>query len=171
MEEKENNEPLASRPAGGLRLAAALVFALLLASGCAKYPASMDSLGGTVTGQSVVRSARAAVGTPYRPGGDSLREGFDCSGLVCWAYAKNGVSLPRTTVEQRNLGRSVSKGSLQPGDIVVFNIRRGLHTGIYTGDGKFIHSPSRGKTVREESLNQAYWAERFVEGRRPRQVQ
>ena len=169
-----------SRPAvrkGALfaRLARALVPALLplllLASGCAKYPASTAPLGGTVTGQAISRTAHSAVGTPYWPGGDSLRKGFDCSGLVCWAYAKNGVALPRTTVEQKRVGRSVSRSDLQPGDVVVFNIRRGLHTGIYTGDGKFIHSPSRGKTVREEDMSQKYWKEAFVEGRRHRQVQ
>ena len=153
------------------RLGAALLLLLLLASGCAKYPASTDPLGATVAGQSISRAARSAVGTPYRPGGDSLRSGFDCSGLVCWAYAKNGVPLPRTTVEQRRVGRSVSRSDLQPGDVVVFSIRRGLHTGIYTGDGKFVHSPSRGKTVREEDMNLSYWKDSFVEGRRPRQVQ
>ena len=149
----------------------AVLLVLLLASGCAKYPASTEPLGGTVAGKAISRTARSAVGTPYRPGGNSPRSGFDCSGLVCWAYAQNGVSLPRTTVEQKNIGRAVSKDRLQPGDVVVFNIRRGLHTGIYTGDGKFIHSPSRGKTVREESLNQKYWKDRFVVGRRHRQVE
>ena len=153
------------------RLTAIVLLLMLFASGCAKYPASTAPLGGTVTGQAVSRAARSAVGTPYRPGGETLTSGFDCSGLVCWAYAKNGVALPRTTVEQRRVGRSVSWSDLQPGDVVVFNIRRGLHTGIYSGDGKFIHSPSRGKTVREEDINQAYWKEKFLEGRRPRQVQ
>lgn len=160
---------LFSRLARGL--APALLVLLLLASGCAKYPASTAPLGGTATGKAISRTARSAVGTPYRPGGDSPQAGFDCSGLVCWVYAKNGVPLPRTTVEQRKIGRSVDKSDLQPGDVVVFNIRRGLHTGIYTGDGKFIHSPSRGKTVREEDLNQAYWKDAFIEGRRHRQVQ
>ena len=154
-------------PIPWFRPLSAMLLVLLLASGCAKYPASTEPLGGTV----ISRTARSAVGTPYRPGGNSPKSGFDCSGLVCWAYAQNGVSLPRTAVEQRNIGRAVPKDRLQPGDVVVFNIRRGLHTGIYTGDGKFIHSPSRGKTVREENLNQQYWKDRFVVGRRHRQVE
>ena len=158
-------------PIPWFRPLSAMLLVVLLASGCAKYPASTEPLGGTVAGKAISRTARSAVGTPYRPGGNSPKSGFDCSGLVCWAYAQNGVSLPRTAVEQRNIGRAVPKDRLQPGDVVVFNIRRGLHTGIYTGDGKFIHSPSRGKTVREENLNQQYWKDRFVVGRRHRQVE
>lgn len=155
----------------GRALGPAALLLLLLVSGCAKYPASTAPLGGTASGQAISRTAHSAVGTPYRSGGNSPNVGFDCSGLVCWAYAKNGIALPRTTVEQRKVGQSVRKRELQPGDVVVFRIRRGLHTGIYTGNGKFIHSPSRGKKVREESLSQAYWQNAFVEGRRHRQVQ
>lgn len=151
-------------------LAAALFFLLLLAHGCAKYPASTDPVGPTTTGAAVCRSARAAIGVPYKTGGTSPRKGFDCSGLVTWAYAQNGVSLPRTTVEQNKMGQRVSKSNLKPGDVVVFKIRRGLHTGIYTGKGTFIHSPSRGKKVREENLQAAYWKDRFLHGRRPKQL-
>jgi cell wall-associated NlpC family hydrolase len=147
-----------------------LVCALLLASSCAKYPSSTAPLGGTASGRAISRTALSLVGTPYRAGGDSPQSGFDCSGLVRWAYAKNGISLPRTAVEQRNAGTPVSKSDLQPGDIIVFSIRRGWHTGIYTGNGKFVHSPSRGKSVCEEDLKQRYWNDHFIAGRRHRQI-
>ena len=155
----------------GTRILPAVLFLLLLfAHGCAKYPASTDPLGGTVTGKAISRTAHKAVGVSYKPGGNSPKSGFDCSGLVCWAYAQNGVSVPRTTVEQNRMGTRVSKSNLQPGDVVVFQIRRGLHTGIYTGNGKFIHSPSRGKKVREEDMNQKYWKDKFIAGRRHKQL-
>ena len=152
-------------------LSLALALLLLFAAACAKYPSSTGPLEGTATGQAIVRTARSVMGTPYKYGGSSPGTGFDCSGLVCWAYAKNGVTLPRTTVEQKKVGRSVRKSDLKPGDVLIFRIRRGLHAGIYTGGGKFIHSPSRGKTVREEDLSMAYWKKTFVEGRRHKQVQ
>jgi cell wall-associated NlpC family hydrolase len=79
--------------------------------------------------------------------------------------------LPRTAVEQKKIGAPVSKAKLKPGDVLVFSIRRGWHTGIYTGGGKFVHSPSRGKRVCVEELNKKYWSERFVTGRRHKQVQ
>ena len=165
--------PRCFRPAGGRlpAFAAALLLLLLFVHGCAKYPSSTSPPGGTVAGQAISRTARSLAGVPYSPGGNSPDTGFDCSGLVSWVYARHGVSLPRTAEEQKNIGRPVRASALQPGDVLVFSIRRGAHTGIYTGGGKFIHSPSRGKAVREENLNHAYWQDRFIEGRRHSQVQ
>ena len=132
------------------------------ASGCSLK----GKTGGNVAGASISQTALSTVGTPYRMGGTTPSRGFDCSGLVLWAYAKHGLNVPRTAREQSSVGSAVSKGSLQKGDIVVFKISSGVHTGIYTGSGKFVHSPSRGKTVREDKIDSKYWSRRFVSGRR-----
>lgn len=121
---------------------------------------------GGVAGASICETALSTVGAPYRLGGASPSRGFDCSGLVLWAYAKHGVKLPRTARDQSRVGKAVGQKALQKGDIVVFKTGSGVHTGIYTGGGKFVHSPSRGKTVREDKIHSKYWSKRFVSGRR-----
>ena len=119
-----------------------------------------------VQGAAVSRTALSAVGTRYASGGTTPGKGFDCSGLVCWAYWQNGIAMPRTAKEQSETGRAVGKKYLRAGDLVVFKVRGGMHTGIYTGQGKFVHSPSRGKSVREDAIAADYWSSRFVAGRR-----
>jgi cell wall-associated NlpC family hydrolase len=120
-------------------------------------------------GNKVARTALTQLGVPYRLGGASPQKGFDCSGLIYWAFQQNGVQVPRVTTQQAGAGRPVPRAQLLPGDIVVFRVPaspRGLHTGIYTGQGNFIHSPnSRGK-VRVESLDAAYWRKSFLTARR-----
>ena len=72
--------------------------------------------------------------------------GFDCSGLVAWAYAQVGVSLPHSTYAQYSMGVAVSQDQLQPGDLVFFD---GLgHVGIYIGGGQFVHAPHTGDVVK-----------------------
>lgn len=143
----------------------ALCLYLLAGAGCS-LPQTPGPTGARVSGGAICKTALATVGTRYTYGGASPSQGFDCSGLILWAYAKNGISVPRTTSEQNSMGSSVSKGSLRPGDLVIFKIRSGLHTGIYTGKGRFIHSPRTGSTVREDNINSKYWRGRFIAGRR-----
>ena len=123
-----------------------------------------------VTSQKIVESAYSQLGTRYRAGGTSPGKGFDCSGLVQWAYSQQGLSVPRITADQARTGRLVSpKEELLPADILVFRIGRGvhaLHTGLYTGSGQFIHSPSGGQRVRTESLDLAYWKNSLIGARR-----
>jgi len=107
---------------------------------------------------SVVGIAMRYLGTPYVYGGASPG-GFDCSGLVMYAYAQVGVSLPHNTVAQWGYpdSVSVSRSQLQPGDLVFFY---GLgHVGIYVGGGNFIHAPHTGSVVRIDSLSGSYAAE------------
>jgi cell wall-associated NlpC family hydrolase len=102
--------------------------------------------------------AMGYLGTPYVYGGASP-SGFDCSGLVMYAYAQVGVSLPHNTVAQWSYpdSVSVSRSQLQPGDLVFFY---GLgHVGIYVGGGNFIHAPHTGSVVRIDSLSGSYAAE------------
>jgi len=103
------------------------------------------------------------IGTPYRYGGSSPR-GFDCSGLVYYAYSKAGIQAPRTAAAQYRKTKRVPVSDLQPGDLVFFTLSRGKvsHVGIYVGDGRFIHAPSSGKRVAYASLNNPYWRKRLT---------
>jgi cell wall-associated NlpC family hydrolase len=114
----------------------------------------------------IVSTARAQTGLPYHSGGTSPQSGFDCSGLVLWVYRQHGINVPRLAKAQAFFGRPVGAGELQPGDIVAFRLNGGYHTGIYSGNGNFVHSPSTGSRVREESININYWRRNFIGGRR-----
>lgn len=115
----------------------------------------------------LLSQARSAIGTPYVRGG-TKPGGFDCSGLVLWAYKSVGISLPRTAREQSRVGKHITEVSeMRPGDIVAFrHPKRGYHTGIYVGEGKFIHSPRRRKTVRINRLSDSYFCDTFLGARR-----
>lgn len=117
----------------------------------------------------LIQTAKTALGTPYVLGGTD-RGGFDCSGFVQWAYKHVGIKLPRTAREQASVGKPIRNSSeLSAGDIVAFrHPRRGYHTGIYVGDGKFIHSPRRRQTVRINSLSDPYFSSTFLGARRVR---
>ena len=121
----------------------------------------------TPQAQGAVRDAYAQMGKPYRIGGASPRQGFDCSGLIYWAYGRNGVKVPRITRDQLRAGHGVSREETLPGDIVVFRIGRGtLHTGLYAGGNAFIHAPRKGSRVRMESLSTPYWNKKLISIRR-----
>lgn len=145
-----------------------LVVVCLLAEGCGK--SKIRSSGGTSrakSGTAVVATAKTQIGKPYKYGGTSPKTGFDCSGLIVWSYKQHGVSVPRLAKDQAHHGKVVKKSQLKPGDIVVFRISsRAYHTGLYSGNGKFVHSPSSGKRIREDSLNADYWKRRYYSGRR-----
>ena len=116
----------------------------------------------------LVSTARRFIGTPYRWGGASVREGFDCSGLTMTVYRLNGLELPRNARSQYRAGTPVPRDDLKIGDLVFFATnggRRVSHVGIYTGQGRFIHAPGRGKHIRSASLNNSYFKKRFVGAR------
>lgn len=119
------------------------------------------------TGQKLLKKAKSAIGTPYVFGGTTL-DGFDCSGFVKWAYNSVGVQLPRTAQEQSVVGKKIKKiEDMRAGDIVAFrHPRRGYHTGIYVGDGKFIHSPRKRTRVRINSLSDPYFSQTLLGARR-----
>ena len=103
------------------------------------------------------------LGVPYVWGGASP-SGFDCSGLIMYAYAQIGVSLPHHAASQYGMGSPVSRDQLAPGDLVFFN---GLgHAGIYIGGGQFIHAPHSGDVVKISSLSDSWYASTYVGARR-----
>ena len=116
-----------------------------------------------------VKTAYTQMGKKYRSGGASPQKGFDCSGLIWWAYRENGVKVPRITTDQAHAGQQVPLSAARQGDILVFRTGsgpRGLHTGIYTGGNSFIHSPRQGENVRVESLEVPYWRNKLIAVRR-----
>lgn len=116
----------------------------------------------------VVTIARDMLGRPYHYGGDTPKQGFDCSGLVYYAHLRAGLRLPRTSYGQFKATRPVSLQHLHPGDLVFFRFSRYKisHVGIYIGHHRFIHAPSSGKDVSIDDLNDPYWRYRFVRGGR-----
>jgi len=113
--------------------------------------------------------AVSMLGIHYKYGGNTPENGLDCSGLVRYVYKEAlGRELPRTAAEISHVGQTVDPHDLQPGDLVFYNtLKRGFsHVGIYLGDNKFIHSPSRGGSVRIESMDISYWKKRFDGARR-----
>ncbi len=114
----------------------------------------------------IIPKAESMLGVMYKYGGASP-EGFDCSGFVQWVYNHAGVKLPRTAKAQSQVGEAVkSKDDLQVGDIVAFKRRRTYHTGIYLGDGKFIHSPRTNKDIRISDLSVSYFSKYYIGTRR-----
>lgn len=125
----------------------------------------------TVT-DSVVATAAAAMGTAYRLGG-TTSSGFDCSGLIQYAYARHGIALPRTSGEQARAGERVGRRleALRPGDILTFSNSGGpvTHVGLYVGEGRFIHSATGGVQLSRLDPDDPYgkwWWARWVGARR-----
>ena len=118
--------------------------------------------------KSITKTARRFLGVPYKWGGESARDGFDCSGLTMTVYRLNGLELPRNSRQQYQAGRAVKKSDLGPGDLVFFATKGGnrvTHVGIYVGGGRFIHAPRTGKTIRVASLDDNYFAQHYQGGR------
>ena len=126
-------------------------------TGVAVNPAALKT-----TAEKIIASAKKHIGVPYVWGG-MTPSGFDCSGLVQYVFAENGVNVPRTTALQYKIGTSVSKSNLKPGDLVFFKNtydagRTVTHVGIYVGNNMMLHC---GDPIQYESLTKSYWQEHF----------
>lgn len=121
--------------------------------------------------EDVLIRALGLVGTPYRWGGNTPDSGFDCSGLIGYVYRDAaGIALPRSTHEMITMrAPDIGRDSLQSGDVVFFATGGGSavsHAGIYVGEGRFVHAPATGGTVRLDSLDKPYWQKAYLNAKR-----
>ncbi|HRN64228.1 MAG: C40 family peptidase [Alicycliphilus sp.] len=148
-----------------------LLAAGLLLAGCGTAPAARSSAYARLSAEQssdIAIHALGLVGTPYRFGGNTPEGGFDCSGLIGYVYnSRAGVAPPRTVALLSGFGASVPEDELRTGDLVVFGGGRPTHAGIYVGEGRFVHAPSSGGTVRLDHLRSRYWAQQSASYRRP----
>src|SRR5688500_724202 len=171
------------RPRRLLLAFAFVAMALALPPATASTPALVEVAAGASAVEDAVRPGRPAlnapeylrvreraatlavrmVGTPYRWGGESPG-GFDCSGLVRWAYGQVGVDLPHNSHALYGVGREVSRARMQTGDVLFFS---GLgHVGLYLGGGRMVHAPYSGKHVEVVNLRASHYGGRLVGARR-----
>ncbi len=123
--------------------------------------------GSDSTASKIIATAKKYIGVPYVWGGSSP-SGFDCSGFTQYVFKQHGISLPRTTTEQYQIGTYVSKSNLKVGDLVFLQntYRNGIsHVGIYVGDGKMIHASSS-KGVVISDLSSSYYVQHYYGARR-----
>lgn len=159
-----------------------LLFLILFSLSCVISSASANlkpqstfgsSLPGVPTSSvaNVVDRAHALLGTPYKWGGTSAEQGFDCSSFLVYLFkTEANIHIPRTTAAMhRSTAATVKRNELKPGDAVFFKGNgRGQvsHVGLYIGEGKFIHSPRAGKNVRIDSLSNNYWNKNYTGAKR-----
>lgn len=136
---------------------------------CSPPPPALHAAPESKQAAAVIRTARSLIGTRYQWGGTSPATGFDCSGFIWYVYSRHGIHLPRTTDAQYETGQELHYSDLRPGDLIfhdVGSIGKSLHVGILTDRGTFIHAPGSGRKVMESSLNNVYWREHYLGGRR-----
>src|SRR5688572_25751252 len=141
------------------------ILAMSVLAGCASSPnAPVTDL---ASADRAASSALKMVGKPYRYGGSSPA-GFDCSGLVQYSYKQAGVSLPRSTDELLRTSVPLRGMNLRRGDLLFFDQdgKKKSHVAIYLGEGRFVHAPSSGKSVRTDRLDSPYWKKHLSEARR-----
>jgi cell wall-associated NlpC family hydrolase len=119
--------------------------------------------------ETLINNAMQLIGVRYRWGGNTPQSGLDCSGFVRYVFNDTfGFLLPRKSAQMSKVGLQIPKDELQPGDLVFFNTMRHAfsHVGIYLGDNKFIHAPSKGKSIRVDDMTKVYWEKRYNGARR-----
>mgnify|MGYP001812261923 CR=1 FL=1 len=144
--------------------------AVISLAGCASSGSVSDRRQEASKSSSADRAVAVAmqqVGVPYQYGGSTPR-GFDCSGLVHYAYAQVGRSVPRTTATLWSGLRPVARRDMQLGDVLFFEISGKMsHVGLYIGRDQFVHAPSSGKSVSVDSLRSSFYDRAFIRAGRP----
>jgi cell wall-associated NlpC family hydrolase len=130
-------------------------------------PSVVPRHAGASAGAAIVQTAETLLGAPYREGG-SLPDGFDCSGLVNYVFARHGIAVPRDVRRQATAGVPVARPDILPGDVLLFATTGSgpTHVGIAIDGSRFIHAPKSGAVVRVESLASNYWSTHLVGARR-----
>lgn len=139
-----------SNSTSGSGRAVATVTQPVVAAPTPAAPAPAVAAGGTAAGQAAVAKAMTQLGVPYKWAGSSPSTGFDCSGLVMWAYA-GSKSLPHSSRSLRSMTSRISEAELVPGDLV-FGGNPVHHVGIYVGNGQMVHAPQTGDVVKVSSI-------------------
>lgn len=142
-------------------LALSMLLAGLLAGCFSSYKPTPE---GQALRRGIVLDALGQIGRPYRYGGTSP-SGFDCSGLVQYVYAQQGLKLPRTTREQHKAGENIDLDEAEPGDLLFYSFGGGGidHVAVYLGDGQAVHAPTSGKSVIVAPVAQRWWMDRYVD--------
>ena len=130
------------------------------------------STGTHVKSEKIIHLAKQELGKKYVWGAVGQKGAFDCSGLTKYVYQKNGIRIPRTSLNQSKYGKYVARNQLQPGDLIFFDTskeKKGYvnHVGIYIGNGKFLHASSAYKKVVISKLDKTFYGKRFKVARRP----
>jgi len=148
----------------------ASILAAISLAGCSSQPVSPPAARPATlvhTADQAVAVAMQQLGVPYRYGGASP-QGFDCSGLVFYAYSQVGKSLPRTTATLWTQTEPVARRNLRAGDILFFRISGKMsHVGLYIGKDRFVHAPSSGKVVTVASLRSEFYDDALIRAGRP----
>jgi cell wall-associated NlpC family hydrolase len=146
-----------------LRALVLLVLTTSLLAGCfgSRYKPTPE---GQALRRGIVLDALGQIGRPYRYGGTSP-DGFDCSGLVQYVFAQQGVRLPRTTREQHEAGEGIDLDDAEPGDLLFYSFGGGRidHVAVYLGDGQAVHAPASGRQVIVAPVAQRWWMDRYVD--------
>jgi cell wall-associated NlpC family hydrolase len=136
-------------------------------AGCSSTPRQAEARPGVPVPADAVRTqvvftAMQMVGVPYQWGG-ATPQGFDCSGLVQYAYSNAGLRLPRTAAAQLKAVTPLTLENAEAGDLLFFREgKRTSHVAIYLGQGRFVHAPSTGNSVSLDSFSNTYWRMRFA---------
>lgn len=141
----------------GTTLLLALPFAV---AGCAIFGSAAEDLR-----EDIVETALDQVGEDYEFGGADPDDGFDCSGLVYYAYGEAGIEVPRSARELQHAGRPVKFSQAQPADLLFYRFggKKGpLHVVMYTGDGRGVHAPVSDGEVEEIDVTSKVWKARYV---------
>ncbi len=135
------------------------------------YSTSGTSTSSSSTGTALANTAKQYVGYRYAYYGNTPSEGFSCVGLTQWVYKQNGIYVPESLGGQASSGSSVSRGNLQPGDIVLFQNTwwNGLsHAGVYVGNGWMVNASTPSSGVRWDNIYNSYYSGKWYDGRRVR---
>jgi len=145
----------------------AVLCSMALFTGCASAPPRPSGKYSAAAADKAADTALAMVGRPYQYQGDSP-EGFDCSGLVRYSYLSAGMDLPHGTGPLKQRTVPILSRDMRRGDLLFFEQsgKKYSHVGILTGKNRFVHAPSTGKRVREDSLDDPYWKKHFLGARR-----